>query len=170
MSFLSGYSIENKAKYLLSLKPSPCPSIHPVKVGKKRSRKPPQNPYHIDSWRERKISLSSSNCSDSPQTSTQGTNFEVTEPVIVHKNPTNSFRKLVDSVSAQLEKEELDNRCKNLSTDFEYLLYNSHLIMALNNGTESEFPADLVSVDVSSFKELLAQTNFQPQPLQTQRA
>ncbi|KAE9553222.1 hypothetical protein FO519_003572 [Halicephalobus sp. NKZ332] len=164
MSFITGCSVEEKTRYLLSLKPSPCQFAYPVKIRRKQSNRTWQSPYSMANWRERKSSMSS-NSSDQSQPSTPSTPISSPEshPTTSQASPQrqNLLRKLIDSISEKLEREEL-NQYSYLPRDIEELYStDSQLLQSIAPDGPSDIPADLASIDVSSFRELISKSNNQ---------
>ena len=118
----------------------------------------------MDTWRQRKFSISS-NSSDQSQPSTLSTPISSPESHPTTSTPPpqrqNLLRKLIDSISEKLELEEL-SRYSYLPGEIEDLLSNdSQLFRSMATDGQCDIPADLASIDVSSFKELLSNPNIQ---------
>lgn len=76
----------------------------------------------------------------------------------------NLLRKLIDSISEKLEFEELTRYSFLPGNIEEFLSSDSQFLRSMVPDGQSDIPADLANIDVSSFKALLSNSNNQIKP------
>uniref|UniRef100_A0A7E5A0V7 TORC_N domain-containing protein n=1 Tax=Panagrellus redivivus TaxID=6233 RepID=A0A7E5A0V7_PANRE len=190
MSSIAGSNVQEKTRTILgwgngtSNTPQQAPQYYSMTPERKYS-KPQYHPYS-DAYRYRKSSDTSTAYSSdlsqpsssngtpisSPEASLYSTPSTSNEPkpqmvIPAYQYGVNPFRQLVDSISRNLEYEELDRQCSYLPPQTEtYFLTELSPLRALSIGEPNDgmVPADLAHIDTTAFRDLILATPVHPVP------